>query len=254
MAHAMARVRMPRLLALVAAAAAIALAAAASAQTAPGTPGALIYGGNGTVTLDGTAVNGADITATDANGVAFEAAWDTAGWSVEVTANSQISFTVNGQPVADPVASGRAGSVQSATLAAATPADNGDLLGDEDDSGADDGSMMGADGADDGNGDLLGDEDGGDLLGGDDDNGDSMMGDDSDSMMGDGDDSDSMMGDGGDAGSDEGSMSQMPVGGTGGLLGAGNGTDAWVFGLSGVLVLLGLAGAFAAHRKTTHTA
>ena len=44
-------------------------------------------------------------------------------------------------------------------------------------------------------------------------------------------------------------MSQMPVGGTGGLLGQGSGTDAWVFGLSGALVLLGLVGAFAAHRK-----
>lgn len=247
---------MPRLLALVAAAAAIALAAAAAgAQTAPGTPGALIYGGNGSVTLDGTAVNGADITATDANGVAFEAAWDTAGWSVEVTANSQISFTVNGEPVADPVASGRAGSVQSATLAAATaaPADNGDLLGDDgDDAGSDDGSMMQGNGGDDG--DELGDEDGGDLLGEDDNGSDSMMGDgDSDSMMGD-DDNGAMMGDGGSDEGDDSSMSQMPVTGTGGLLGAGNGTDAWVFGLSGALVLLGLAGAFAAHRKATHTA
>ena len=250
---------MPRLLALVAAAAAIMLAAAASAQTAPGTPGALIYGGNGTVTLDGTATNGAAIVATDANGASFNAAWDTAGWSVEVTPNSEISFTVNGQPVADSVNSGRAGSVQSATLSATTPApepepeaDNGDLLGDDGDD-AGDGSMMGGDDGD-GNGsdDLLGDDgDEGDLLGDEDDG--SMMGDDGDSSMSDG-DSTSMMGDGSE-GDDDGSMSQLPVGGTGGLLGAGSGTDAWVFGLSGALVLLGLAGAFAAHRKTTaHTA
>lgn len=245
---------MPRLLALVAAAAAIMLAAAASAQTAPGTPGALIYGGNGTVTLDGTATNGAAIVATDANGASFNAAWDTAGWSVEVTPNSEISFTVNGQPVADSVNSGRAGSVQSATLSAATPApepeaDNGDLLGGDD---GDDGSMMSGDNGDDGA--MTGDgSDDGDLLGGDEDDG-SMMGDGSDdSMMGDDGDSTSMMGDGSDG--DDGSMSQLPVSGTGGLLGAGSGTDAWVFGLSGALVLLGLAGAFAAHRKTTtHTA
>ena len=247
---------MPRLLALVAAAAAIMLAAAAaSAQTAPGTPGALIYGGNGTVTLDGTATNGAAIVATDANGATFNAAWDTAGWSVEVTPNSAISFTVNGQPVADSVNSGRAGSVQSASLSATTPApeaENGDLLGDDGDD-AGDGSMMGGDDGDaDGSDDLLGDDgDDGDLLGDEDDG--SMMGDGDDSSMSDG-DSGSMMGDGGN-GDDDGSMSQLPVGGTGGLLGAGSGTDAWVFGLSGALVLLGLAGAFAAHRKTTaHTA
>ena len=251
---------MPRLLALVAAAAAIMLAAAAaSAQTAPGTPGALIYGGNGTVTLDGTATNGAAIVATDANGASFNAAWDTAGWSVEVTPNSEISFTVNGQPVADSVNSGRAGSVQSATLSATTPApepeaDNGDLLGGDDGDDAGDGSMMSGDDGD-------SDADGGDLLGDDTDDGSMMSGDEDGSMMGDGDDSSmsdgdsgSMMGDGSDGG-DDGSMSQLPVGGTGGLLGAGSGTDAWVFGLSGALVLLGLAGAFAAHRKTTtHTA
>lgn len=251
---------MPRLLALVAAAAAIALAAAAaSAQTAPGTPGALIYGLNGSVTVDGTATNGAAIVATDANGATFNAAWDTVGWSVSVTPNSEISFTVNGVPVADTVNSGRAGSAirGGITLVAVTPepepeAENGDLLGDDGDD-AGDGSMMGGDDGDaDGSDDLLGDDgDEGDLLGDEDDG--SMMGDGDDSSMSDG-DSGSMMGDGGNGDAD-GSMSQLPVGGTGGLLGAGSGTDAWVFGLSGALVLLGLAGAFAAHRKTTaHTA
>ena len=80
-----------------------------------------------------------------------------------------------------------------------------------------------------------------------------VAGDNGDDLLGDGDDSTSMMS--GDSDGDDGSMSQLPVSGTGGLLGAGSGTDAWVFGLSGALVLLGLAGAFAAHRKTTtHTA
>ena len=243
MAHGMARVKlMPRLLALVAAAAAIMLAAAAAnAQTAPGTPGALIYGTMGSVTVDGTATNDAEIVATDANGMTFNAAWDTAGWSVEVTANSEISFTVNGAPVSETVTSGRAGSVGNpVTLVAVSAMDNGAMPGD-------DSAMPG----DDGNGD--------DLLGTADDNG-SMPADDGDDLLATGDDDampgddSAMPGDDDAMPSDGDGMTQMPVGGTGGLLGQGAGTDAWVFGMSGVLVLLGLAGAFAAHRKVTHTA
>ncbi len=254
MARGMARVKMmPRLLALAAAAAALAFAAATTHAQVPGTPQAVVWGANGSVTLDGVAEDGIAITAM-AGEESFSAQWDDNGWFVDVPANTELTFMVgDGGEVADTVMSPtRGGGFKQVSLAAMTPApapapeeDNGDILGTEDDG---DNGMMGGD---DGDGMSMGtdDGDGTSMMAGDEDGG-AMMGTDEGDLEGDADDGGAMMGmDGDDESMDEGGMSQMPVGGTGGLLGQGNGTDAWVFGLSGALVLLGLLGAFAAHRK-----
>ena len=256
MARGMARVKMmPRLLALAAAAAALAFAAATTHAQVPGTPQAVVWGANGSVTLDGVASDNIAITAM-AGEETFEAQWDANGWFVDVPANTELTFMVGDNGVvADTVMSPtRGGGFKQVSLAAMSAMDGGDLNGD-------DGAMMGGDDGD-GNGAMMGTgDDDGDLEG--DDTG-SMMGTegDDDAMMGtDGDDGDLLGGeDDGDTGSmmgtdddamdgDSGSMSQLPVSGTGGVLGQGAGTDAWVFGLSGALVLLGLLGAFASHRK-----
>ena len=248
MARGMARVKMmPRLLALAAAAAALAFAAATTHAQVPGTPQAVVWGANGSVTLNGVASDNIAITAM-AGEETFEAQWDANGWFVDVPANTELTFMVGDDGVvADTVMSPtRGGGFKQVSLAAMSAMDGGDLNG-----GDDTGSMMGGD---DGDGDLEGGDTGSMMGTGDD--GD-LEGDDTGSMMGTGDDGDlegedsgSMMGTDDDAmDGDGGSMSQLPVSGTGGVLGQGAGTDAWVFGLSGALVLLGLLGAFAAHRK-----
>ena len=249
MARGMARVKMmPRLLALAAAAAALAFAAATTHAQVPGTPQAVVWGANGSVTLDGVASDNIAITAM-AGEETFQAQWDANGWFVDVPANTELTFMVGDNGVvADTVMSPtRGGGFKQVSLAAMSAMDGGDLNGD------DTGSMMGGDDGDGGSmmgtgddGDLEGD-DTGSMMGGDDDGG-SMMGTGDDGDL-EGDDTGSMMGTDDAMDGDSGSMSQLPVGGTGGLLGQGAGTDAWVFGLSGALVLLGLVGAFAAHRK-----
>ena len=250
MARGMARVKMmPRLLALAAAAAALAFAAATTHAQVPGTPQAVVWGANGSVTLDGVAEDGIAITAM-AGEESFSAQWDDNGWFVDVPANTELTFMVgDGGEVADTVMSPtRGGGFKQVSLAAMTPApapapeeDNGDILGTDE---GDNGAMMGGD---DGDGMSMGtdDGDGTSMMAGDEDGG-AMMGTDEGDLEG---DDTSMMGTDEGMEDDGGSMSQLPVSGTGGLLGQGNGTDAWVFGLSGALVLLGLLGAFAAHRK-----
>ena len=249
MARGMARVKMmPRLLALAAAAAALAFAAATTHAQVPGTPQAVVWGSNGSVTLNGVASDNIAIVAM-AGEETYTAEWDANGWFVDVPANTELTFMVgDGGEVAETVMSPtRGGGFKQVSLAAMTPApeeDNGSILGTEDEGGNGD-SMMGGD---DGDGMSMGtdDGDGTSMMGGDDD-GDSMsMGTDEGDLEG---DDTAMMGGDEDESMDGGSMSQMPVSGTGGLLGQGSGTDAWVFGLSGALVLLGLLGAFAAHRK-----
>jgi len=233
MAQGMARVRlMPRLLGLAAAAvASLVIAQSALAQGAPQSVPANLYGFNGSVMVDGAPADGATIMAT-AGDATSSATWDSSGWVVEVPANTDVTFTVNGNAAtangAASITSGDQGSLTPVRLEASTTA----MPADED--------AMPSDGEE-GAGDTLQPSSG-------------------TAMPSDGDEADTLQPSGGTTAPADGDAmpseeSAMPSGGTGGLLSQGNGSTAWVFGLSGSLVLLGLLGVFAARRREgSHTA
>lgn len=235
MAQGMARVRlMPRLLGLAAAAvASLVIAQSALAQGAPQSVPANLYGFNGSVMVDGAPADGATIMAT-AGDATSSATWDSSGWVVEVPANTDVTFTVNGNAAtangAASITSGDQGSLTPVRLEASTtamPADE-DAMPSEGDEGE-------------GEGDTLQPSSG-------------------TAMSSDGDEADTLQPSGGTTAPAEGDAmpseeSAMPSGGTGGLLSQGSGSTAWVLGLSGSLIALGLLGVFAARRReSSHTA
>ena len=240
MARGMARVRlMPRLLGLAAAAvASLLIAQSAMAQGSPQSVPATVYGFNCSVMVDGAPADGATIMAMIGEDE-VSATWDPQGWAVTVPANAMVMFTVNGNAAMvngeDSLNSGDEGSLVSAMLEASTappPAEEEDTLtpstGDAMPSEGEEDTLVPA-----GEGDAMPSEEE-----------DTLTPAGGDAMPSEGD----AMPSEGDAMPSEGSA--MPSGGTGGLLNQGNGADAWAFGLGGGLVLLGLLGAFAAHRST----
>lgn len=237
MAQGMARVRlMPRLAGLaVAAVASLVIAQSAMAQGSPQSVPATVYGFNGSVMVDGAPADGATIIAM-AGEEEIAATWDSQGWALPVPANTMVMFTVNGNAAmvngAASLDSGDEGSLISAMLevssTTAMPADEDTLTpstGDAMPSDGDEDTLVPSGGST------------------------AMTDDDEDTLTPAG--GDAMPADG-DAMPSEGSA--MPSGGTGGLLSQGNGADAWAFGLGGGLVLLGVLGAFAAHRSSRKAA
>lgn len=227
---------MPRLLGLAAAAvASLVIAQSALAQGAPQSVPANIYGFNGSVMVDGAPADGATIMAT-AGDATSSATWDSRGWVVEVPANTEVTFTVNGNAATvnggASVTSGDQGSLLPVRLEASTTAMPS---GEEDSLQPSSGDAMPSEG----------------------DEGDTLQPSGGTTAMTDG-DSDTLQPAGGTAMPSEGDAmpseeSAMPSGGTGGLLGESGGSSAWVFGLSGSLIVLGLLGAFAARRRESQT-
>lgn len=243
---------MPRLVGLAAAAvASLLIAQSAMAQGSPQSVPATVYGFNGSVMVDGAPADGATIMAMIGE-EEISAVWDPQGWSITVPANAMVMFTVNGNAAMvngeESLSSGDEGSLISAMLEASTtppPAPEPE----EETLAPSEGDAMPSEGEEDtlvmaNGGDEAGSEDGTEDTLVPADGGEGSMTDEDTLVPSDGD----AMPSEGDAMPSEGSA--MPSGGTGGLLSQGNGADGWVFGLGGGLVLLGLLGAFAAHRST----